>query len=48
LDSRDYEWEELPENAWLDDDRWERNFDTVPATEFEKFAIEHFGGVVGG
>ena len=48
LDSEEYEWEELPEDSWIDGDRWERDYDAVPPTPFEKFAIEHFGGVVGG
>jgi hypothetical protein len=48
LDSAEYEAEELLEGAFMDDDRWERDYDKVPPTEFEAFALEHFGGVVGG
>ena len=48
LDSAEYGFEDLPEGAYKDDDKWERDYDKVPPTEFEAFALEHFGGVVGG
>jgi hypothetical protein len=43
---------ELPDDAWLTDEdgerSYERDYDKVPMTPFEKFCDEHFGGVVGG
>ena len=48
LDSADYDSGDIPEDAYKDDDKWERDYDKVPPTEFEAFALEHFGGVVGG
>ena len=42
----------LPEEAWLKEEdgsnSWERDYDSVPMTAFERFCDEHFGGVVGG
>ena len=42
----------LPDEAWLTEEdgerSWERDYEKVPMTPFEKFCDEHFGGVVGG
>ena len=48
----EYDAEDLPEEAWLKEEdgsnSWERDYDSVPMTAFERFCDEHFGGVVGG
>ena len=49
----DYSQQDLPEGAFYGEDseehdEYERNYDKVPMTAFEKFCDEHFGGVVGG
>jgi hypothetical protein len=42
----------LPDEAWFVEEdgsrSYERDYDKVPATAFEAFCDEHFGGVVGG
>ena len=44
--------EGLPDEAFLKEDdgsrSWERDYERVPMTAFEKFCEEHFGGIVGG
>jgi hypothetical protein len=46
------EGDNLPDEAWLKEEdgsnSWERDYDSVPMTAFERFCDEHFGGVVGG
>jgi hypothetical protein len=42
----EYSQEDMPEGSFTKD--WERDFGKIPMTEFEKFADQHFGGVVGG
>jgi hypothetical protein len=49
----DYSQEDLPDGALYGEDsehhdEWDRDYDKVPMTDFEKFCDEHFGGVVGG
>lgn len=46
------ESDSLPDEAWFTDEdgerSYERDYDKVPMTPFERFCDEHFGGVVGG
>ena len=49
----DYSQEDLPEGSFYGEDseehdEYDRDYDKVPMTDFEKFCDEHFGGVVGG
>lgn len=52
LSDETYDMSDLPEEAWLTDEdghrSYERDYDKVPATAFERFCEEEFGGVVGG
>ena len=43
---QEYDQAELPDGAVNED--YERDYDKIPMTPFERFADEHFGGVVGG
>lgn len=42
----EYDQDEMPKGAFTED--YERDYDVIPQTAFERFAEEHFGGVVGG
>lgn len=52
LSEEEYEQEDLPEDCWLLEDdgsrSYERDYDKVPATAYERFCEAEFGGVVGG
>jgi hypothetical protein len=45
----EYEFgDSLPDEAYTNEDRWERDYDKVPMSSMERFCDEHFGGIVGG
>lgn len=52
VDVSEYGAGDLPDDAWLKEEdgsnSWERDYDKVPMSKFEKFCDEYFGGVVGG
>ena len=47
-ESRREEYDSGPAVDGAFTDEWERDYDKVPMSSFERFCDEHFGGVVGG